>query len=148
MNDSATYASTYGKLYNWYAVNDPRGLAPTGWHIPTETEWVKLIDTCLGGYLNAGSKMKEIGVSHWISPNTGANDSTGFTALPGGFRAYFGQFQFLGYYGYWWTSTEYGAISAGFRYLNYSMKSMGAHAGSSSNITFKKGGHSVRCVRD
>src|ERR1035437_4904310 len=82
-NDSATNASTYGKLYNWYAVNDPRGLAPTGWHVPSDAEWTTL-STCLGGNAVAGGAMKETGTTHWTSPNTGATNSSGFTGLPGG----------------------------------------------------------------
>ena len=81
-NDSA-YGSIYGKMYNWYAVNDPRGLAPTGYHIPSLDEWIILRD-CLGGQLIAGGKMKEAGTSHWNSPNVNASNSSGFTGLPGG----------------------------------------------------------------
>jgi uncharacterized protein (TIGR02145 family) len=75
----------YGKLYNWYAVNDPRGLAPEGWHIPTEAEWDTLI-TYLGGDSIAGGKLKESGLEHWLAPNNGATNESGFTALPAGFR--------------------------------------------------------------
>ena len=63
-NDSATYAAIYGKLYNWYAVNDPRGLAPEGWHIPSDFEWTTLINT-LGGSASAGGPMKAMGTEHW-----------------------------------------------------------------------------------
>ena len=83
-NDSATYAATYGKLYNWYAVNDPRGLAPAGWHVPSDAEWTELIN-CLGGEDVAGGKMKAVSAL-WYSPNTGATNSSGFTGLPGGYR--------------------------------------------------------------
>src|SRR5690606_33259564 len=77
----------YGKLYNWYAVNDPRGLAPVGWHIPSDSEWTILTDY-LGGFEVAGGKMKETGTTHWANPNIGADNSSGFTGLPGGYRAY------------------------------------------------------------
>src|SRR6266487_1634854 len=80
-NDSANYAATYGKLYNWFAVNDPRGLAPAGWHVPTDAEFTTLVETCLGGWQVAGGKMKEIGTTHWASPNEGATNSSGFTGL-------------------------------------------------------------------
>ncbi|MEO6490062.1 MAG: fibrobacter succinogenes major paralogous domain-containing protein, partial [Ferruginibacter sp.] len=70
-NDSATYAATYGKLYNWYAVNDPSGLAPEGWHIPTDFEWTTL-ENCLGGATVAGGAMKQTGPIYWTTPNTGA----------------------------------------------------------------------------
>ncbi len=74
---------TYGKLYNWYAVNDPRGLAPVGWHIPSDAEWSTL-SAYLGGDSIAGGKLKESGTSHWNIPNTGATNVSGFSALPGG----------------------------------------------------------------
>jgi uncharacterized protein (TIGR02145 family) len=103
-NDSATGAA-YGKLYNWYAVNDPRGLAPTGWHVPSDAEWDTL-STFLGGDGYAGGKMKETGTTHWWDPNADATNSSGFTALPGGTRYYLGEFFDAGGYGYWWSSTE------------------------------------------
>ena len=83
-NNDPANGAIYGKLYNVFAVNDPRGLAPVGWHIPSFNEWTTLI-TCLGGVDVAGDKMRETGTSHW-SYNNGATNSSGFTALPGGFR--------------------------------------------------------------
>jgi uncharacterized protein (TIGR02145 family) len=73
----------YGKLYNWHAVNDPRKLAPVGYRIPSITEWINLIN-CLGGTDVAGGSLKQSGTSLWVSPNTGATNSSGFTALPAG----------------------------------------------------------------
>jgi len=108
-NDSANGA-VYGRLYNWYAVHDPRGLAPAGWHVPSHAEWATLI-THLGGNAVAGSKLKatgtiEAGTGLWYAPNWATN-SSGFTALPGGMRYYYdGLFYRVGYYGYWWSSTE------------------------------------------
>lgn len=84
-NDPATEV-LYGKLYNFYAVIDPRGLAPTGWHIPDLLEWEHLRVTCLGGSATAGGQMKEPGNTYWLAPNTGANNSSFFSAKPGGFR--------------------------------------------------------------
>jgi uncharacterized protein (TIGR02145 family) len=143
-NDSLNYASTYGKLYNWFAVNDPRGLAPQGWHVPSDAEWSTL-STCLGGDAVAGSKMKETGTLHW-SQNTGATNSSGFAGLPGGSRGNFGTFSFVGYYGNFWSSTEYIVASqspyAWNRYLSYSNGSI------SRSFDFKKYGYSVRCLRD
>lgn len=90
-NNSSANGTVYGKLYNKYAVDDPRGLAPLGYHIPTDTEWNTLI-TYLGGTSVAGGKMKETGTLHWQSPNTGATNISGFTALGSGFRGAAGGF--------------------------------------------------------
>lgn len=81
-NDEGNVA-TYGRLYNWYAVDDSRNIAPAGWHVPSDAEWQTLVDY-LGGDAVAGGKMKEAGTTHWASPNTGATNESGFTALPGG----------------------------------------------------------------
>lgn len=102
-NDPAT-ESTYGKLYNWYAVNDPRGLAPQGWHIPDNGEWITL-ENCAGGYFVAGGALKETGTAFWTSPNTGATNSTGFTALPGGMRTGGGSYLAMGDIGNWWSAS-------------------------------------------
>lgn len=101
----------YGKLYNWYAVNDARGLAPDGWKIPTSADWTDLADF-LGGTSDAGGKLKETGTTHWDSPNTGATNETGFTALPGGYRRYDGKFGDFGSYGTLWSATEGSACTA------------------------------------
>lgn len=139
-NDSATYAATYGKLYNWYAVNDPRGLAPAGWHVPSDAEWTTL-ESCLGGAPVAGGAMKETGTTHWTTPNTGATNSSGFTGLPGGNR-YLGTFYDVGNFGVWWSSTEASTAFAWYRSLIYNNGNIG---GGNSN---KENGYSVRCVRD
>jgi uncharacterized protein (TIGR02145 family) len=104
-NNDPTNEAVYGKLYNWYAVNDPRDLAPSGWHVPSDDEW-KSLSACLGGDSLAGSKMKEAGTAHWSSPNTGATNSSGFTAVPNGWRIYDGTFLDFGTYCFMWTSTE------------------------------------------
>ena len=140
-NDSATYAATYGKLYNFYAVNDPRGLAPEGWHIPTDFEWTTL-ENCLGGAAVAGGAMKEIGTTHWVTPNTGATNISGFTGLPGGFRNLQGAFFNVGLNGYWRSSTESSTTTAWYRWLFN-------NAGNIDRVsTSKKNGFSVRCLRD
>ena len=96
--------SIYGRLYNWYAVRDPRNICPNGWHIPTESEWATLIDS-LGGQLIAGGKMKMTGTIYWESPNLGATDKIGFSAVPGGIRyANGGLFQYIGKECNYWTS--------------------------------------------
>ena len=128
----------YGKLYNWYAVNDARGLAPVGYHIPTDTEWTKLSDY-LGGEDSAGEKMKSL--SGWLNNGNGTN-SSGFSGLPGGYRGYDGYFYDVGYAGYWWSASEDGESGAWFREL-----------GNGNSDLFRDGnykyfGLSVRCVRD
>ena len=84
LNDNLANEPIYGLLYNWYAVNDSRNITPEGWHIPSNTEWQNLIDN-VGGQQVAGGNLKEKGNSHWDSPNEGATDVYGFTALPGGY---------------------------------------------------------------
>jgi uncharacterized protein (TIGR02145 family) len=140
-NDSATYASTYGKLYNWYAANDSRGLAPTGWHIPSDDEWTTL-STFLGGDAVAGGAMKEAGTMHWITPNTGATNSSGLTCLPGGARDDRGEFSFIENDGYWWSSTEIDVTEAWSRYLGFYGGLLGR------TNTEKLLGFSVRCLKD
>ena len=116
-NDPATGA-IYGKLYNWHAVRDPRGLAPAGYHIPTKDEWTTLI-TYLGGSSVAGGKMKSTGTTLWSSPNTDATNSSCFTGFPGGTRTLNGSSSDLGNWGYFWTSTESDSQTAWVTYLRY-----------------------------
>jgi uncharacterized protein (TIGR02145 family) len=140
-NNDPNTGFTYGKIYNWYAVNDPRGLAPAGWHIPTDAEWTTLQNS-LGGSSVAGGKMKEPGTTHWTDPNTGADNSSAWAGLPGGGRNDVGAFFGIGYNGYWWGSTENGTNTAWTRSLNY-------YDGSISRLNnLKQGGFSVRCLRD
>ena len=105
-DNNESNADIYGYLYNWYAVNDARNLAPEGWHIPTEEEWQTLIDN-LGGVGIAGGKMKETGTAHWASPNDFATNESRFTALPGG-RAPVSSYEFLriNVSASFWSSTE------------------------------------------
>ena len=105
-NNDPNNGAIYGKLYNWYAVNDPRGLAPQGWHVPTETEWTSLINY-LGGASVAGGKMKSTDITLWGPPNIGTN-SSGFSALPGGLRDVGGNFWGGGDGGFstMWSSTS------------------------------------------
>ena len=140
-NDAYSYNATYGAMYNWYAVADSRNIAPVGWHVATVGEWMTLIAS-LGGENVAAGQLKETGTSHWQSPNTGATNSRGFTALPGGMRYSVGTFGSLGQFGYYWTETMYNAADAfciGFAYNS----TMGPYYGST-----KSDGFSVRCVRD
>lgn len=141
-NDSTTYAATYGKLYNWYAVSDPRGLAPPGWHVPTNAE-METLATCLGGVGIAGGPLKETGTVHWVSPNTGATNTTGFTGLPGGLRANNnGSFGFLGTYGLWWSTNEVDPLEGEDHELN------NTSANFITGIDFKREGCSVRCIKN
>ena len=151
-NNDAANGPIYGKLYNWYAVNDPRGLAPTGWHVASDAEWNKLVKyidptadtTCqsCAQSATAGGAMKETGTSHWASPNTGATNSSGFAGLPGGNRYNDGTFHDIGFNCYWWSSTEYSTTNAWYRYLNYDFSLVAR------NDYYKAIGFSVRCLRD
>jgi len=131
----------YGKLYNWYAVNDARKLAPAGWHVPSDSEWALLL-TYLGGESVAGGKLKETGTAHWNSPNVSATNESGFTALPGGRRDFNGTFYYIRQNGYFWSSTELNTPSAYYRFMFYN----------GSNVAwlayYKTLGLSVRCVKD
>ncbi|MBP6432406.1 MAG: fibrobacter succinogenes major paralogous domain-containing protein [Ferruginibacter sp.] len=140
-NDSANFWQ-YGKLYNWYAVNDSRGLAPTGWHIPSDAEWTTLTN-CLSGTALAGGKIKEAGTVHWNSPNTNATNSSGFTGLPGGLRSVStGSFESVGNYANWWSSTPYDIDLVWYRYAIFSSGTL------TQGATYKANGFSVRCVKN
>jgi uncharacterized protein (TIGR02145 family) len=135
-NDDAN-ANIYGRLYNMQAVNDTRILAPVGWHIATESDWKILIDYMNGDSI-AGGSLKESGTSHWISPNTGATNLSGFNALPGGYRYDLGgYFAGMGKYGFWWGSTNYFI-----RLSNESKSTLTFHS------AYGRLGLSVRCVKD
>lgn len=140
-NNDAANGKIYGKLYNWYAVNDPRGLAPTGWHVASAAEWLTLIEY-LGDVSIAGGKLKEAGTSHWTAPNEGADNSSGFTALPGGWRFYSGAFNYLGTNTYWWTSTKFDEKKAWYAGV-YNDNANAIRNSYSFNFGF-----SVRCVKD
>ena len=131
----------YGKLYNWYAVNDPRGLAPLGKSIPTDEEWTTLT-TYLEGEEVAGGKMRETGLCHWSTPNTDATNESGFTALGGGYRVYYGLFFAIGSYGIWWSSSELTTSNAWYRLLNDNAGNVNRDYGD------KEYGFSVRCLID
>src|ERR1035437_4285243 len=151
-SNTPSNSTTYGRLYNWYVVdnnavtkvasNGGKNVCPTSWHMPTDAEWTTLT-TYLGGESVAGGKLKETGTTHWTTPNTGATNETGFTALPGGYRYYDGPYDGIGVYGYWWSSTEYSTTSdAWFRLMYYDYPSIYR------NGSFEPFGFSVRCVRD
>lgn len=139
-NNQSSYKTTYGALYNWYTVTTDK-LCPSGYRVPTDAEWTTLT-TYLGGENSAGGKLKETGTTHWLSPNAGVDNLAGFTALPGGGRNFDGQFLSLGNYGYWWSSTTDLTDNA----WNRGMSNSSAVV--TRNYTSKKGGFSVRCVKN
>lgn len=158
-NNSTTDGETYGKLYNWYAVAgiydsasaaNPslrKKLAPTGWHIPSDPEWTLLTD-CLGGESVAGGKMKTPGNSQdntglWNTPNTGANNESGFTSLPGGFRsAIDGSYNLRSGVSRWWSSTDVNGTLAWNLGVGYS-------SSNTSRISQNKCyGYYIRCIKD
>ncbi|MFC2131087.1 FISUMP domain-containing protein [Bacteroidota bacterium] len=151
--NNSNNGTTYGKLYNWYAVNDPRGLAPEGYHIPSDEEWKTLemylgmsqsqADTTGNRGTDQGGKLKEAGTAHWQSPNDGATNETGFTALPGGGRGYEdGSYLLFGRFGYWWTSSEYDDSVAWYRIMT------DFHPKVSRLRLSKNLGFSVRLIKD
>ena len=151
-NDSANGA-VYGKLYNWYAVNDPRGLAPLGYHIPNDNEWTSLFTT-LGGMSLAGGAMREAGTSHWILPNTGATNSSGFTALPAGALDGTGAYYFMSINKAttWWSANEssHQDINSA-DYLLYAHSTSVNCANVQAYLSlggYKRSGMSVRCIKD
>jgi uncharacterized protein (TIGR02145 family) len=140
-NNNPDNASTYGRLYNWYAVNDKRKIAPEGWHVASDSEWT-ILTNFLGGVEGAGSKLKEAGLTHWNTPNQGSTNESGFTALPGGSRAYGGAFQSLGTIGFWWTSTQESWGQAWQRHISSDQSVVGRR------FDNKENAFSVRCIKD
>ena len=146
-NDDENFCNTYGGLYQWdetmqYSTTPGvQGICPTGWHLPTDAEWTTLT-TFLGGEVIAGGKMKETGTVHWSPPNTGATNSSGFTALPGGYRGYDGYFYDLAIYDDFWSSSQYPAALAWDRYHYYGNEYVGR------DHSQRIGGFSIRCVQD
>ncbi len=143
-NDSFVYGNTYGALYNGYAVNTGK-LAPTGWHVPTDSEWT-VLTTYLGGESGAAGALKETGTVHWISPNVGASNISNFSALPGGCRYEDGSFTRVGNVGGWWSSTvadtTFFGTDSWFRDIDNYLPSVG-------RADFNSGyGLSVRCIKD
>ena len=156
--------TTYGVLYNWPAAmngaassssspSGVQGVCPAGWHLPSDAEWCTMENAVeagtdpgcsLAGWrgVNTGGALKQTGTTLWTAPNTGATNSSGFTALPGGYRSPGGAFFSVGYYGYWWSALESSATLAWYRYLHYSNAQV-YH----STIT-KANGFSCRCVKD
>jgi len=140
-DNNESFVSTYGRLYNWHAVNDSRNIAPVGWHVPSDAELQTLVDY-LGGDAVAGGKMKEAGYSHWQDPNTGATNESGYTALPGGCRSSNGRFLSTGYYALFWSSLEYDAVNGLFWTLDFDQTGVYRYG------VNKQSGFSIRLVKD
>ncbi len=143
-NNESSNAEIFGRLYNWRAVDDPRNICPDDWHVPSDTEWTELISTIGGSYL--GGNLKDIGTLQdgngiWHSPNSGATNESGFTALPGGIRNYSAIFTQLSETGGFWSSTEYNALFAYYRYLRYNSSFI------TRTLTEINSGLSVRCIK-
>ena len=156
-NNDANNAAKYGRLYTWYAATDSRGIAPAGWHVPTDAEWTILENYLIANGYNydgttTGNKIAKAlaATTDWYTyTGTGTpgadltkNNSSGFTALPGGYRNSSGTFGYVGYYGYWWSSTEYDTAFAWYRFLYCSFDSLNRYNNTQSY------GFSVRCLRD
>jgi uncharacterized protein (TIGR02145 family) len=139
-NDAVSNRLVYGGLYNWYAVNTGR-LCPMNWHIASDIEWTAFTDF-MAGEINAGGRLKESGTSHWLSPNTGATNDFGFTALPGGIRDITGVFGNVRIDGNWWSSTQLNTVTAWSRNINYNAGNINR------NNSGKSSGFSVRCVKN
>jgi uncharacterized protein (TIGR02145 family) len=138
--DATVNKNRYGALYNWYTVGTNK-LCPKGWHVPTDAEWT-VLTTYLGGENVAGGKLRETGIIHWEKPNTGATNTSGFTTLPGGYRNNHGEFANIGFFGFWWSGTEYVPSASWCR-------TMGCASVDVLRIfSIKKNGYSIRCVKD
>ena len=154
-NDQESNADTYGYLYNWYAVDDSRNIAPEGWHVPTDDEWQTLINYLGGG---AGGKLKEAGTAHWNSPNTGSTNESGFTALPGGYRDDYKNdrgeivgYDGMGTTGDFWYSTRNDTWGTGSRRLaccSWGRKDSHPPTEVYRSEFEKEAGFSIRCIRD
>jgi uncharacterized protein (TIGR02145 family) len=139
-NDELTYQYSYGALYNGYSVNSGR-LCPSGWHVPQIEEWERLREF-IGDSTKGGGKLKEAGTDHWLTPNKGADNISGFTALPAGIRYFEGTYASLSYFTGIWSSTETGPTNQWYMSLYF------GDATFSINHINKKYGFSVRCIKD
>ncbi len=142
INNNSSFDAEYGRLYNWYTVNDGRKLCPDGWKVPGHDDWVALTDL-LGGEDVAGGKLKEAGTTHWVEPNVGATNDIYFSALPAGYRDEDGSYYYLGYRVLLWSSTSWDDEWARIRFIDNDSTSFRG------NYISKKGrGYSVRCIKD
>jgi uncharacterized protein (TIGR02145 family) len=151
-DNNSDNCATYGNLYNWYAVEDSRNIAPIGWHVPTDEEWTTLENYVAANLGISGSVAKALASTIiWTSINTSGaigndltkNNSTGFTALPGGIRSNIGVFNLIRRYGFWWSSTEDNSTNAFCQSMYYGGSNLGDYSSGS-----KENGFSVRCLKD
>jgi uncharacterized protein (TIGR02145 family) len=140
-NNDTNNIAVYGRLYNWFTAVDSRNIAPEGWHVPTIIE-LQALSEYLGGDAVAGGKMKEIGLTHWVNPNTGATNSSGFFGLPSGFRRNTGYCFDMGFYGFFWSSTEFTSNFAWYLDLHYNTSTV------ERNGFPKRYGYPIRCVKN
>jgi uncharacterized protein (TIGR02145 family) len=138
-NNDTVNSTVYGRLYNWYAVNDSLKMAPAGWHVASKAEWT-ILSNYLGGAWVAANKLMETGNTHWINPASTISNEAGFYALPGGL-IHGSLFNYLGYEGHWWSSTQDGSFAD-----NFKMSYLGNLL--SSESSFPTEGYSVRCIKD
>ena len=138
---SSSYIATYGYLYNWYAATDNRKLCPTGWHIPSELEWNSLFNS-IGGILVAGQKMTYTGSSLWTSIINTVDNSSGFTAIPGGYRSFLGSFWNIGNVAEFWGSSV--SPSNSNQAWSFYIEDGDISVGSNN----KPWGSSIRCLKD
>jgi uncharacterized protein (TIGR02145 family) len=143
-NNDSSYRDTYGALYNSYVVETGM-LCPEGWHVPTDEDWVEL-EAYYGGAPVSGGSLKAAGTGFWKTPNTGAINADGFSALPGGYRNYAGPFNLMRITGFWWTSSErswYGSEpKLLYRSIKYDEEAIVR------DVAVKTNGLSVRCIKD
>lgn len=139
-NDDSTNVTTYGRLYTWSAVIDTRNICPTGWHVPSDAEW-ETLKTNLGGDAVAGGKLKESGTTHWLAPNVGTSNETGFTALPGGYRSINGAYVGINLSCWFWSTSDDSPLGWGQALYNdeISLIRWGFN---------KSAGVSVRCIKN
>ena len=143
-SNSPISSAKYGKLYNWFAVDDNRNIAPTGWRVASNSDWETLM-LFLGGENTAGGKLKETGVLNWLSPNFGATNSSGFTALPSGGRGDYGDFFGIGEVSNWWTTDNPTTLSdenSSTTYIYSNEESLGR------TFADRNLGFSVRCIKN
>jgi uncharacterized protein (TIGR02145 family) len=139
-NDATSGKDTFGALYNWHAVNTLK-LCPEGWHVPTVAEWDALINFLKGEGV-AGGKLKETGIEHWVNPNTGATNESGFTALPSGIRNNSGEYADIGSLSTWWSSDKYDPNNIYVYNISYNNSIVIRH------LDLIQMGFSVRCLKD